>query len=86
MDQIGINDEGQRHDRYIGQPRITVYLVALYSTGQRWHTYVCRTQEAVKSSLKRAYGMEVDPISPHIYRKPGDPSQTAIVNQTQMVC
>lgn len=34
-----------------------IYIVTLYSTGERWHTYACKTYDGAKKSLATNHGI-----------------------------
>lgn len=68
---------------------VYVYLVSLYTTGQRWHSFVCATPEAAERSLARGYGITQTVELPNNpfrhFGHPTDPSQTAIVQKTTLI-
>jgi len=61
-----------------------VYVIAMYSTGERWHTAVCETSQGAARVLNdrgmtREYGN--DDSEYQDYRNPADISQTANVQR-----
>ena len=68
---------------------MTVYIVTMYSSGERWHTLVCKDFQAVSETLELSYGMTLEhghPEAEYIdFRNLRDISQTATSKKVRLI-
>lgn len=68
---------------------MNIYIVTMYSSGERWHTLACASFQAVSETLELSYGMTLEhghPEGEYIdYRNLRDISQTAVAQKVRLI-